>query len=95
MGGVLSDELRGELLKKPDVTLQKAHDYCRTFEASELQKFKFNIQASAGTERSLGIQPVRKSQKKLTRQLLIPVSFVVTSTHSLDHLVVPHLENSA
>ena len=39
MGGVLSNELRGELLKKPDLTLQKAHDYCRTFEASELQKF--------------------------------------------------------
>lgn len=63
VGGVLSDELRGELLKKPDLTLQKAHDYCRTFEASELQKFKFNIQASAGTEHSLGIQPVRKSKE--------------------------------
>ena len=36
VGGVLSDELRGELLKKPDLTLQKAHDYCRTFEAAEL-----------------------------------------------------------
>ena len=36
-----------------------------------------------------------ESQKKLTRQLLVPVSFVVTSTHLLDHLVVPHLENSA
>ena len=26
VGGVLSDELRGELLKKPDLTLHKAHD---------------------------------------------------------------------
>ena len=42
MGGVLSDELRGELLKKPDLTLQKAHDYCQTFEAAELQKYKFS-----------------------------------------------------
>ena len=63
MGGVLSDELRGELLEKLDLTLHKAHDYCCTFEASELQKFKFNIQAGAGTERLLGIQPVRKSKE--------------------------------
>ena len=41
VGGVVSDELRGELLKKPDLTLQSAHDYCRTHEATELQKFKF------------------------------------------------------
>ena len=27
VGGVLSDELRGELLKNPDLTLQSAHDY--------------------------------------------------------------------
>ena len=38
VGGVLSDELRGELLKKPDLTLKTAHDYCRTCEAAELQK---------------------------------------------------------
>ena len=60
VGGVLSDELRGELLKKPDLTLQKAHDYCRTFEAAELQKYKFSIPAGAGTEHSTGIQPVNK-----------------------------------
>ena len=60
MGGVLSDELRGELLKKPDLTLQKAHDYCRTFEAAELQKYKFSTPAGAGTEHSIGIQPVNK-----------------------------------
>ena len=61
VGGVLSDELRGELLKKPDLTLQSAHDYCRTFEAAEQQKFKFHVPTSAGTERSSGIQFVRKS----------------------------------
>ena len=60
MGGVLSDELRGELLKKPDLTLQKAHDYCPTFEAAELQKYEFSTPAGAGTEHSIGIQPVNK-----------------------------------
>ena len=60
MEGVLSDELRGELLKKPDLTLQKAHDYYRTFEAAELQKYKFSTPAGAGTEHSIGIQPVNK-----------------------------------
>ena len=60
VGGVLSDQLRGELLKKPDLTLQKAHDYCRTFEAAELQKYKFSTPAGAGTEHSIGIQPVNK-----------------------------------
>ena len=34
VGGVFSHELRGELLKKPDLTLQTADDYCRTFEAA-------------------------------------------------------------
>ena len=33
-GGVLSHKLRGELLKKPDLTLQTADDYCGTFEAA-------------------------------------------------------------
>ena len=58
IGGVLSHELRGELLKKPDLTLQKAQDYCRTFEASELKKYKFSTPAGAGTVRSIGIQRV-------------------------------------
>jgi len=60
VGGVLSDELRGKLLKKPDLTLQKAHDCCRTFEVAELQKYKFSTPAGAGTEHSIGIQPVNK-----------------------------------
>ena len=60
VGGILSDELRWELLTKPDLTLQKARDYYRTFEASEFQKCKFNIPASAGTERSFRIQPDKK-----------------------------------
>ena len=34
VGGVFSHELRGELLKKPDLTLQTADDYCHTFEAA-------------------------------------------------------------
>ena len=51
VGGVISDELRGELLKKPDLTLETAHDYCRTYEASENQKFKFSS-SSAGEYRS-------------------------------------------
>ena len=60
VGGVLSDELRGELLKKPDLVLQKAHDYRRIFEAAELQTYKFSTPAGAGTEHSIGIQPVNK-----------------------------------
>ena len=40
------------------MTLQSVHDYCRTFEAAELQKHKFNIPALAGTERLL--YPLRK-----------------------------------
>ena len=59
--GVLSDQLRGEFLKNPDLTLQGAHDYCRTFEAAEQQKFKFHVPTSAVTERSSGIQSVKKS----------------------------------
>jgi hypothetical protein len=47
VGGVLSDNLRGELLKKPDLTLQQAHDYCRTYEASELQKHQFSSSLAA------------------------------------------------
>ena len=43
-----------------DVTLQKAHDYYRTFEAAELQKYKFSTSADAGTEHSIRIQPVNK-----------------------------------
>ena len=61
VGGVLSDELRGELLKKPDLILQSAHDYCRTFEAAELQKFKYNLPTKAGTKSSSGIQFVKRS----------------------------------
>ena len=57
-GGVLSDELRSELLKKPDFTLQTAHDYCRTLEAAELQKYKSNTPTVAVTERSL--HPLKK-----------------------------------
>lgn len=29
-------------MKKPDLTMQQAHNYCTTYEASELQKCKFN-----------------------------------------------------
>lgn len=43
VGGVISDDLRGELLKRPDLTLQTAHDYCRPFEASECQKLTFLV----------------------------------------------------
>ena len=64
VGGVLSDALRGELLKKADLTLQTAHDYCRTFEASELQKFKFSTHANSGTEHSVGIQSVQKGKEQ-------------------------------
>ena len=59
MRGVLWNELRGELLKKPDLTLQTAHDYCRAFEAAELQKFKLITPTRTRTQPS-NIHPVRK-----------------------------------
>ena len=97
VGGVLSDELRGELLKKPDLTLQKAHDYCRTFEASELRKFKFSIPASAGTERSVGIHPVRRSKEpeKTAARSCKFCGYKHPFTPIDYHLVAPHLENRA
>ena len=66
VGGVLSDELRSELLKKPDLTLQTAHDYCRTLEAAELQKYKSNTPTVAVTERSLHPLKKFKVQEKTT-----------------------------
>lgn len=60
VGGVVSDELRGELLKKPDLTLQSAHDYCRTYEAAELQKHKF-IPSSI---QPVSVQTVQKKEKQ-------------------------------
>ena len=53
--GVLSYELRGELLKKPDLALQ---------ETAALQDYKFSTLAGAGTERSIGIQPVNMSRER-------------------------------
>ena len=66
--GVLSDELRRELLKKPDLTLMtllKAHDYCRTFEAEDCKST-----AGAGKQRSIGIQSVNKVKEQGKRNLL-------------------------
>ena len=61
VGVVSSDELRGELLKSADLTLQNTHDYCKTFEAAKLQKFKFHVPMNAGTEPSSGIKFMSKS----------------------------------
>ncbi|XP_032230541.2 uncharacterized protein K02A2.6-like [Nematostella vectensis] len=61
VGGVLSNELRGELLKKPDLTLQSAHDYCRTYEAAELQKFKFA--SPTGSQQPLSVHPVQGKER--------------------------------
>ena len=70
VGGVRSDDLKGELLKKPDLTLASAHDYCRTFEAAELQKYKFAATVSPSSEgepRIQAIQKDREQQKKTSR----------------------------
>ena len=91
---MLSDELREELLKKSDITLQSAHDYCRTFEAAEQQKFKFHVPTSTGNERSSGIQFMRKSNGQ-EGQLLGGVNSAVTSTHLLSQINVLHFEKSA
>ena len=74
----MSDELRGELLKKPDLTLQTARDCCRTLEAAELQKYKFNTPTVAGCERSL--HPLRKV-KVQGKTPACNCKFVATSTH--------------
>lgn len=63
VGGVQSDELRGELLKKPDLTLQKAHDYCRTYEASESQKLKFSLPSGVAA-RETSVTPVQNIRAK-------------------------------
>ena len=60
VGGVLSDELSGELLKKADLTLQSAHDHCRTYEASEAQKFRFTKPSTGGTPSTSNIQVVNR-----------------------------------
>ena len=62
----MSDELRSELLKKPDLTLQTVHDYCRTLEAAELQKYKSNTPTVAVTELSLHPLKKFKVQEKTT-----------------------------
>lgn len=59
VGGVVSDDLRGELLKKPDLTLQRAHDHCRTYEASALQKRKFSFPVTSGAF-TTQVQPLKK-----------------------------------
>lgn len=40
-------------MKKPDLTLQTAHDYSRTFELAKQKKYKFNTPTVAGSEWSL------------------------------------------
>ena len=91
-GGVLSDELRSELLKKPDLTLQTAHDYCRTLEAAELQNTSL-------THPQLRLPNVHftllRNSRFKKRQLLVTVSFVVTITHLLSHLATLLLERNA
>jgi len=63
VGGVLSDDLRGELLKKPDLTLQSAHDYCRTYEASENQKMKFSLSScNVNAQPASNIHDLRSSK---------------------------------
>ncbi|XP_048582219.1 uncharacterized protein K02A2.6-like [Nematostella vectensis] len=63
VGGVTSDELRGELLKKPDLTLQTAHDYCRTYEATELQKYKF-VPQTVVPSKTVSVQPVQVKKEQ-------------------------------
>lgn len=65
VGGVMSDELRGELLKKPDLTLQTAHDYCRTYEASETQKFKFHGPSGSTSQATTNIQGIKRVISKV------------------------------
>lgn len=50
LGAVLSNILRRELLKKPNLTLQQAHDYCRTFESSDLQNWGSGLTRSCFRE---------------------------------------------
>ena len=88
----MSDELRSELLKKPDLTLQTAHDYCRTLEAAELQKYKSKTPTVAVIERSLHPLKKFKVQEKTTA---LYCKFVVTITHLLSHPATQLLERNA
>lgn len=67
VGIVFPDDLRGELLRKPDLTLQTAHDYCRTFEASECETFRFSMAGVTG-QASANVQDVRRVKPKFNSQ---------------------------
>ena len=83
--GVISDELRGGLLKKPDLTLQTAHDYCRTFEASECQKFKFSMAGVTG-QASANIQDVKRVKPRFNSQAASdPLCKFCGLRHSFSH----------
>ena len=68
VGGVLSDDLRGKLLNKPDLTLQSAHDYCRTYEASERQKMKFSLPNNSSDLPASDIHNVKGFKSQLPRR---------------------------
>ena len=84
VGGILSDELRGELLKKPDLTLQAAHDYCRTYEASESQKMKFSLPSNNSDHTASDIHNVKGSKSQTLRRN-DPLCKVCGLRHSFSH----------
>ncbi|XP_032235873.2 uncharacterized protein LOC116617347 [Nematostella vectensis] len=82
VGGVLSDQLRGELLKKPDLTLQSAHDYCRTYEASEAQKIKFSLPTGIVEQSASNIHDIKSSMSQNNRgKMTLFANFVVSGIH--------------
>ena len=84
VGGILSDDLRGELLKKPDLTLQAAHDYCRTYEASESQKMKFSLPSNNSDHTASDIHNVKGSKSQTLRRN-DPLCKVCGLRHSFSH----------
>lgn len=61
VGGVVSDGLRGELLIRPELTLRTVRDYCRTYEATGLQKYEF-VPQTVVPSKTVSVQPVQAKQ---------------------------------
>ena len=56
MCGIKSDQVRGRLLREPDLSLQKAIDICRASEVSQNQ-----LKSLGSTETKFGVDVIQKS----------------------------------
>ena len=58
MCGIKSDQVRGRLLRGPDLSLQKAIDICRASEVSQNQ-----LKSLGSTETKFGVDVIEKSRR--------------------------------